>query len=410
MKFFNIFILAFTLLFTSYTTSFAETNIATQKVEIHMFTRDDCGFCKAEKSFLEELSLERNDFFVTFHNLSSDESRQLFIEFTSTLSLPKVTPLTVINDSILQGFDSKEGAGSRIEKAIDNAKGKKTLSLREVLLNNNSNIESIEGGCVGDTCGITKPKDQFIFKLPLLGVVNLEDFSLFSLALVLGTIDGFNPCAMWVLITFLLVLMQIGNRKKMFQIAGLFIFSEAIMYTVILNIWYKTWDFVGLDQIVTPIVGIVALGGGCFFLYRYKKQRKGPLVCDITSFEQQSKIESKIKSFASSPLTFLGVLGVIGLAFSVNIIEFACSIGIPQAFTKIIELNNLSFLETQWYMFLYTIGYMVDDFIVFGLALFGIQRLSHLGQKYSTLSLLIGGILMVILGILLITNPELLVF
>lgn len=409
MKTFYIFFYAFVLLFTSFTSSFAETNLVTPKVEVHMFTRDDCGFCKAEKGFLEELSTKRDDFFVTYHNLASEESRQLFIEFTTTLSLPKVTPLTVVNDSVLQGFDSKEGAGSRIEKAIDSAKGKKALSLQEVMLGSN-NIESIEGGCVGDTCGITGPKDQFIFKLPLLGVVDLQEFSLFSLALVLGTIDGFNPCAMWVLITFLLILMQIGSRKKMFQIAGLFIFSEAIMYTVILNIWYKTWDFVGLDKIVTPIVGIVALGGGCFFLYRYKKQRKGPLVCDITSFEQQSKIENKIKLFASSPLTFLGALGVIGLAFSVNIIEFACSIGIPQAFTKIIELNNLSFIQTQWYMFLYTIGYMIDDFIVFGLALLGIQRLSHLGQKYSTLSLLIGGVLMVILGIILITNPSFLVF
>jgi cytochrome c biogenesis protein CcdA/glutaredoxin len=381
-----------------------------ERVEVHMFTRDDCGFCKAEKEFFDKLTLKRDDFFVTYHNLSSPESRTLFIRLTDTLSLPKVTPITIVRYSILQGFDSPEGAGLRIEKAISQEEGKKVVTIEEVLLGKDLSIDSSEGGCVGDTCGITRPEGEFIFKLPFVGVVNLQDFSLFTLALMLGTIDGFNPCAMWVLITFLLVLMQIGSRKKMFQVAGIFIISEAIMYTVILNVWYKTWDFVGLDRIITPLVGVVALGGGCFFLYRFKKQRKGALVCDITNIDQQSKIESKIKSFASSRFTFLSMLGIMGLAFSVNIIEFACSIGIPQAFTKIIELNNLSFFKTQWYMFLYTLGYMIDDFIVFGLALLGIQKLSHLGQKYSTLSLLIGGVLMIILGMIMILNPGILVF
>ncbi|MDP3380811.1 MAG: hypothetical protein Q8S84_04755 [bacterium] len=38
----------------------------------------------------------------------------------------------------------------------------------------------------------------------------------------------------------------------------------------------------------------------------------------------------------------IGVFFVtILIAFSVNIVEFACSIGIPQAFTKILEMSSL---------------------------------------------------------------------
>jgi hypothetical protein len=93
----------------------------------------------------------------------------------------------------------------------------------------------------------------------------------------------------------------------------------------------------------------------------------------------------------------------------VNIIEFACSIGIPQAYTKILELNMLTFLERQWYIFIYTFGYMVDDFIVFGLAIWGYSKLESHGHKYSQLSLLIGGALMLLLGGLLVLAPSLLV-
>lgn len=62
----------------------------------------------------------------------------------------------------------------------------------------------------------------------------------------------------------------------------------------------------------------------------------------------------------------LGVfVGTIGIAFSVNIIEFACSIGIPQAFTKLLEMSPLTFVAKQAYILVYTLFYMVDDFLVF---------------------------------------------
>ena len=108
-------------------------------------------------------------------------------------------------------------------------------------------------------------------------------------------------------------------------------------------------------------------------------------------------------------MSLLVLLGVLGLAFSVNIIEFACSIGIPQAFTKIIELNGLSWLQTQAMMAIYILFYMVDDIIVFGIALYSFERLG-VTTKYVKASNLIGGMLMLILGALLIFNPEALVF
>ena len=195
----------------------------------------------------------------------------------------------------------------------------------------------------------------------------------------------------------------------MLFLAGIFIAAEAIMYNLILNVWYKTWDFVALDQIVTPLVGLLAVGGGSFFLWRWHKNKDAALVCDITDLETQGKTINKFKKIIEAPITITSIIAILVIAFSVNIIEFACSIGIPQAYTKILELNGLAFIERQWFILVYTAGYMFDDLVVFGLAIWGYGKLQSHGGKYAQYSLLVGGILMLLLGALLIINPSLLV-
>jgi len=211
---------------------------------------------------------------------------------------------------------------------------------------------------------------------------------------------------MWVLITFLMILLQVGNRRKMVLFAGTFILAEAIMYTLILTAWYKTWDFVRLDTFVTPVVGIVSIVGGVLFL---KEWRKKEIECKITDYKQRKEIRDKISFLATKEFTFITFLTILGIAFSVNVIEFACSIGIPQAFTKILELNRLGFLENASYILTYIAFYMIDDLIVFGIALYGIDKLA-LTTKYSKLSNLVGGIVMVILGLVMILKPDLILF
>ncbi len=353
-----------------------------EKVDIYFFEREDCSFCAKEMAFFEDLVTKRDDFNLIVVDIIEEGNFRQFDLLTDEYELPKVTPTTIVGDTIFQGFDTPETTGKEI------------ISL----------IEKYTKGTSGEII----PQQNFEFEVPFFGVINAKDFSLFSISIILGLVDGFNPCAMWVLMTFLLILWQVKDKRKMFQVAGLFILSETIMYWLILNFWYKTWDFVGLDEIITPAIGLLAVGSGIYFLRRYWKTR-GQLVCD-TNIDNQSKTESKIKDLINRPMTIFTALGIIGVALSVNIIEFACSIGIPQAFTKILELNNLSVLGEQLHILLYTLFYMADDFLIFGLALYGFSKFYAVGQKYSNLSSLIGGVLMIILGTLLLFAPDILVF
>ena len=389
---------------------------AVDKVKIEYFGRKDCKNCANLEKFLTELSNKRKDFeYIEYKIDENGENKKFFDEITTKLKLVKGTPIIYLNGHIIQGFNTPDTTGKEIVKLIDEGKkANSVLTLEEYVKNGKyENISSNGSVCEGDeVCeipGLTKDASrQVIVNIPFINKsIDLTDYSLPLMSLILGTVDGFNPCAMWVLVLFLTALIAVGSKTKMFRVAGLFILAEAVMYYLILNAWLYTWDFVGLDKWVTPIVGIVGIIGGIFFVRNYLK-KGDELSCEVTDFKKRAKISNQIREIANKPFTLLTALGIIGLALSVNVIEFACSVGIPQTYTKILQINNISFWNRQIYTFIYIIGYMIDDIMVFGLALLSVNKL-QLTTKYSKWVNLFGGILMIILGLILLLKPSLLI-
>lgn len=384
---------------------------ADDRLIIEVLERSECRHCESEREFLRDLESSRSNVSVRFYDVE-EEGKELFNRVTARERLPKSTPVTIVGGVILQGFDAPQTTGKRIEALLDASSGKPQITFSDYLAKPSGETgaaERIPGSSCDDGSSCPPPTEEsLLVRIPLTEkTVDVSRYSLPTLSVVLGFVDGFNPCAMWVLVTFLLMLSHVRSRKRLFQVAGLFIGAEAIMYYLILNVWFATWDFVGLDRIVTPIVGIIAVGGGLFFLYEWYTSLGTEMACRIVDAERRSKIVSKIKSILSEEFTWIAALGIVGLAFTVNVIEFACSIGIPQAFTKILELNDIGFLGTQGLMALYILFYMLDDILVFGLAVWGFDRI-HGAEKYSKWSALVGGVLMLILGSLLMFQPEIL--
>ena len=414
-RFFALMIMLFGIFYISQI-GYSDGNSQSKKVKIEYFGRKDCKNCANLEKFLKELSTKRDDFEYVEHKIDeSKEEKAFFDETASKLKLVKGTPIIYIDGHIIQGFNTADTTGKEIESLINSGKIKdKILTLKEYVESGQAgNVSSNGAVCTGDTVcevpGLTKgAENQVLVNIPIINkTVDLTNYSLFTMSLILGTIDGFNPCAMWVLVLFLTALIAVGNKVKMFRVAGLFILAEAVMYFFILNAWIYAWDFVGLDKWVTPIVGIVGIIGGIFFIRNYLK-KGDTLECEVTDFEQRAKISKKIKDIANKPFTLLTALAIIGLALSVNVIEFACSVGIPQTYTKILQINEVPFWTRQFYTFIYIIGYMVDDIIVFGFALMSINKL-QLTTKYSKWVNLFGGILMIILGLIMLIKPSLLI-
>ena len=186
-------------------------------VRIEVFERQDCKHCKDEKAFLNQLSKTRNDLIVVYHDIAEAEHKKHFIELTELEKIPKVTPITIIDGVILQGFDTAETTGKKIESLVKNAKGKKQYTFEEFIKAGGSKqVVTSSGTCDidGKSVECSVQSVNYWINIPFIGAVDMSKYSLPTLSLILGFVDGFNPCAMWVLVMFLTILAEVGSRKK----------------------------------------------------------------------------------------------------------------------------------------------------------------------------------------------------
>ena len=235
--------------------------------------------------------------------------------------------------------------------------------------------------------------------------IDLKNSSLLFAAIIIGLLDGFNPCAMWVLIYLITLVSNLNDRKKMWYIVGTFLLASGILYFFILAGWFNLFNFIGYSKWILYGVGGFALWMGVMSIVDFIKSG-GKLECDVGDLKSRQKTTSKIKDIINSPLTWGSFVAIVLLAFTINSIEFVCSAGLPALFTQILALSDVSVAMKYFYMFIYTLAFMFDDLIIFFLGLRAVD--SDIMHKYSGLSKLIGGVIMIIIGIILLFFPSLL--
>lgn len=152
-------------------------------------------------------------------------------------------------------------------------------------------------------------------------------------------------------------------------------------------------------------IAIIAIIAAFINLKSFYKSLKKATGCEVVDSKKRKNIIEKIKKFTLEKSLILGLLGVMTLAVSVNFIELACSAGLPLLFTQILALNNLSKLSYMIYILIYIFFFLMDDIIVFVIAMFTL-KITGISNKYSKYSHLIGGIIMLLIGLLMIIKPE----
>jgi cytochrome c biogenesis protein CcdA len=162
--------------------------------------------------------------------------------------------------------------------------------------------------------------------------------------------------------------------------------------------------------LVRILIGVVAVGVGGKNLWDYWQNRKAEsVVCKVSKNYGTKKTFDKIKDIVYRKSLWWSILGIVILGFSVNLVELACSAGFPAIYTQVLALNGLPMWQKYLYMGGYIFFYMLDDLIVFLVAMLTLKS-KVFGTKYAKYSNLIGGLLILILGLLLIFRPEWLMF
>lgn len=252
--------------------------------------------------------------------------------------------------------------------------------------------------------------EQIIEKeVPLLGKINVKEVSIPLIAVVLGLVDGFNPCAMWILVFLITLLFTLKDKKKMWTLGLIFIFTSAIVYSLFMFSWLKLTDFLHKFAFIKLLIAIFAIIFGMISIYRYFINKNKSVGCDVTNQKQRLDIMDKIRQIISKKSFLLSIIGIILLAAVVNIIELFCSLGLPTTFVGILSINELTKTQNFIYILIYIIFFMLDDIIIFTLAMISL-KIKGLSSKYTKYSHLVGGLIMIIIGLLLVLKPEWLMF
>ena len=349
--------------------------IEENKVNIYLFYSYTCPHCHDEIEYFKQLENKYKDKINIYkYEVIKDKNNLKMMNATKELFQVSSTgvPFTVIGKEYILGFN--ETTKDEFTSIIDNYLEEKT---------NENNI--------------------FEKTIPILGKIDAKKTSLTLVGIILGFIDGFNPCAMWILLLLINMTLTMKNKKKMMSIGLTFIFTSGIIYFLsMLGISYIL-DLT-MVNIVRDVIAIFAIILGIYNLYVYIKTRKDT-GCHVVDKKKRKGIIKKINEIMSKKSTLLAIIGTIILASSVNLIELACSLGFPTIYLELLTINNIQGITKIIYLLIYIFFYLIDDLVVFLIAVFTLKS-KGISTRYNKFVNLVGGILMIIMGLLLIFKPD----
>jgi cytochrome c biogenesis protein CcdA len=165
--------------------------------------------------------------------------------------------------------------------------------------------------------------------------------------------------------------------------------------------------FLGFIFWIRIAIGLIALFAGGYNLREYLTDTAG--VCKLSHGTRRQRTMDRLKEIIATRKFWLALGGIVLLAFMVNLVELICSAGFPVVYLQILSLTPLPFWQYYVYLLLYIVIFMLDDIIVFVVAMLTLQMMG-LTSRYKRFSNLIGGVLMLAIGVLLIFKPAWLMF
>jgi hypothetical protein len=355
---------------------------------LYLFWGRGCPHCEEEKVFLKTLKESNPHLVLKDYEVWYDrENAELFARIMKAVGRQQVAvPATVLGKKIFVGFTEATARG--IEQAV---------------------AACLEQGCPDAIAAMTaaqKPQEeQGTVKVPLLGDVDPATISLPLFTVMLGALDSFNPCAFFVLLFLLSMLIHARSRKKMFLIGGIFVFFSGFIYFLYMAAWLTIFLVIGKLAVITATAGVIALFVGLinikdFFIFKRGLSLMLPEKAKPKLFERMRDL------LRSSSLPAM-IAGTVVLSVSANAYELLCTAGFPMVYTRTLTLHNLPVSQYYLYLVLYTVVYVIP------LAVIVLIMTISLGSRKLTewqgrQLKLISGLMMFFLGLVLLLDPALL--
>ena len=237
-----------------------------------------------------------------------------------------------------------------------------------------------------------------MLSLPVMGEVNLDKDSSTILSFVMGVLDAFNPCSIWIFVVLTGLLLAIYDKKKRTKLGLTFVTVASLVYFIFM--------LTNVNMVISEVplmvlrlgVSIALIVVGALFIDSFIK------------FEKKDKSYlGKLQALTDKREMPIFIVIMAALSMVVSTVQIAGSGGMPVLFEIAMDVNEISGFTYGLRIF----NYILSFFLVNLAMLFIITKLIDRLVMNTTLraySRLIGGILILLAVAFLIFFPEVLRF
>ncbi|WP_455223047.1 thioredoxin family protein [Kaarinaea lacus] len=357
------------------------------RVNLYFFWSKKCPHCRDAVPFVEHLDKKHEWLTVYSRELTEHpEHIDQYITIAARLGQEaRSVPAFLWCGNMTVGYDNPDNMGKYLEQEL--------VKCHEWLQSN-----SVQ----------PKPETANLFEnpviaIPLLGTISLKDYSLPAYTIILAGLDAFNPCAFFVLLFLLSLMVHAKSRKRMFIVGGIFALFSGLMYFLFMAAWLNVFLMMGKINAITIAAGLVAVAFAAINIKDYFWFKQG-VSLSIPESARPTLYQRTRKLVTAGSLPAM-IVATIGLATFANLYEFLCTAGFPMVFTRILTMEELSTFTYYMYLVLYNIIYVIPLLIivvVFSMT-FGVKKLQEeQGRQLKLLS----GLMMLLLGLVLVFVPN----
>lgn len=249
---------------------------------------------------------------------------------------------------------------------------------------------------------------EFYIEVPYFWEIGLHNLALPLITLIAGLLDWFNPCALFILLFLLSVLLNSNNKKKLIILWSTFIIASGIAYLWILSFLLFTMQSIPQHYrfYLQVFVGLLAIGFWVASLIKFWYEKSG---CTVMWESKRNFFFNKIKKAIESKSMIISMVWITLIAFAINFFEMFCTAWIPITYVAILEAQWYWWWTNMLYLLWYIFFFLLDHFLIFGVAV-ATFSLIWISTKYKKWISLAAWILMVVLWIIMLLRPELIMF
>jgi hypothetical protein len=252
-------------------------------------------------------------------------------------------------------------------------------------------------------------KNENIISTPW-GNINVSSLSLPVMTLILGGLDSFNPCAFFILIFLLNLLIYARSRRRMILIGGIFIFFSGFLYMLFMFLLFEFLRAIKTPEnvyFITIIVALIVLPMGLLNIKDFFFFKKGASLS--IPEDKKPKIYKQMRALVKHQRIGATIIGTIILAATVNFYELLCTLGLPFAFIEQLSRNSITQESAAYYLYIlfYNIVYVIPLIIIVSLFVITLGK-RKLTEWHGQIMKLISGIMLSSFGIIFLVDYQLL--